>query len=364
MTTQIEASVELQQSAGNAVVEQGGLAAVVQSYAMSVTRQQKLDPSRCSSQVKPHAIGINKELDSAAETARYYLNTVQPESMRMLNAAHDYFLLQRSLIEISQEVQDKDDLAEILRGIRDDVGRIAAEAQQYVRTMQKLRDDFTNSGKAFTEYAAKLNAVVGGNQGVLRDLSNQLNSVNSQIRSNSSKAPNWLAIVGGLALIALGTLGAVFTGGLSLGLAIGGGVLLVKGMGRNNGQTLARLENQKRDIIAKQQQIQGEVKLLQTCEAGLTDLGGEAAKAATSAQSAANGWTDLRTSLDSFADQVEKSSQASGIMQKFRMQVADSQRDPILDKIQAMQRNLTSPQLVTSPTQPTGDLVQGQLGNI
>ncbi|MEV4436026.1 hypothetical protein [Streptomyces sp. NPDC049585] len=228
--------------------------------------------------------------------------------------------------------------------------------------MQNLRDTFGDSGREFASYAAKLHSVVGGNQGILKQLDDQLKQVNAQINANSSRAANGLAVLGGLALIAVGVLGAVFTGGLSLGLAIGGGALLVKGMGRTNGQALAQLYNQKGEILRKQQKIQDEVKLLQACEAGLTNLGTQAGQAAAAAQGVANGWDSLKASLESVAHYLDSGSQAAvDAVRYLYLQTADGITPDILNKISNMENNLTSTQVVTNPSATTGNLIQNGL---
>ncbi|MCC3774135.1 HBL/NHE enterotoxin family protein [Streptomyces sp. UNOB3_S3] len=362
MTTAIQASISQQQQVGNAVVQQGGMTAIVQSYALSVTQQAKMDLSGSdNSQVRAYAAGINTELGKAANTARTYLNSVQPQSMALLADTRSYFALQGAFVNILHQGLPPNTVAELLRAIRDDVGRLRDKAQHYATTMQTMRDAFGDNGREFASYATKLNSVVGGDQGILKQLDDQLNQVNAQINANSSKAANGLAILGGLALIAVGVLGAVFTGGLSLGLAIGGGALLVKGMGRTNGQALAQLYNQKGEILRKQQRIRDEVKLLQACQAGLADLGKQASQAAAAAQTVANGWDSLKASLESVANYVDSGSQATGVVRQLYLSAADAVTPDILNRVTSMENNLTTTQVLTNPSTTTGNMIQAGL---
>ncbi|MCQ8773557.1 HBL/NHE enterotoxin family protein [Streptomyces telluris] len=364
MTTAIQESITLQQQVGNAAVQQGGMTAIVQSYALSVTQQARLNLSGSdNSQVRAYAAGINTELGKAANTATTYLNNVQPQSMALLAETRAYFALQGAFVNILQLQQGlpPNQAAQLLSALRDEVGKIRDKAQQYATTMQNMRGSFEDSGREFASYAAKLHSVVGGDQGILKQLDDQLQQVNAQINANSHRAVNGLAILGGLALIAVGVLGAVFTGGLSLGLAIGGGALLVKGMGRTNGQALAQLYNQKSELLKKQQRIRDEVKLLQTCQAGLIDLGKQAGQAAAAAQNVANGWNSLKASLESVANFVGSGSQATGIVRQFYLDAALGRRDEILNKVTIMENNLTSTQVLTNPSTTTGSMIQAGL---
>ncbi|MFC4511585.1 HBL/NHE enterotoxin family protein [Streptomyces ehimensis] len=363
MTTAIQTSIAQQQQLGNAVVQQGGMTAIVQSYALSVTQQARLDLSRSdNSQIRAYAAGINQELDRAANTARTYLNNVQPQSMALLAETRSYFALQGAFVDILQQNLPPNTVAQLLRAIRDDVGRLRDKAQQHATSMQGMRDAFGANGREFASYATKLHSVVGGEQGILKQLDDQLKQVNAQIHANSSRAANGLAILGGLALIAVGVLGAVFTGGLSLGLAIGGGALLVKGMGRTNGQALAQLHDQRGEILRRQQRIRDEVKLLQACEAGLTSLGKQAHEAAAAAQSVANGWDSLKASLGSVADYVDRGSQTNvAVLRELYLRAADGVTPDILNKVSAMENNLTTAQVVTNSSAPTSQIIQTQL---
>ncbi|MDT0451078.1 HBL/NHE enterotoxin family protein [Streptomyces hesseae] len=363
MTTAIQQSITAQQQVGNAVVQQGGMTAIVQSYALSVMQQAKLDLSGSdNSQLRAYAGGINNELDKAANTARSYLNTVQPQSMALLAETRAYFHLQGAFVNILQQNLPPNTVAQMLRAIRDDVGRLGDKAQQYAVTMQNMRDAFTGNGREFASYATKLHSVAGGDQGILKQLDDQLKDVNAKINANSSRAANGLAILGGLALIAVGVLGAVFTGGLSLGLAIGGGALLVKGMGRTNGQALAQLHDQKGEILRRQQKIRDEVKLLQACEAGLTDLGKQANQAAAAAQGVANGWQSLRASLESVAGYVDSASQTGvDVLRHLYLSAADGITPDIQNRITILENNLSSTQVVTNSGTTTGDIITAQL---
>ncbi|MEU8581941.1 HBL/NHE enterotoxin family protein [Streptomyces abikoensis] len=365
MTTAIQESVALQQQAGNAAVQQGGMTALVQSYALSVTQQANLNLSGSdNSQVRAYAVGINAELGKAADTARRYLNTVQPQSMALLAQSRNFFALQGAFAQILDQQQNlpANQAAQVLIALRDEVGKLRDKAQHYATAMQNLRDAFGDNGREFASYAAKLNSVVSGDQGILNQLDDQLRQVNAQISTSSTRNANGLAILGGLALMAVGVLGAVFTGGLSLGLTIGGGALLVKGMGRTNGQALAQLYNQKSEILKRQQKIRDEVKLLQVCQAGLTDLGKQAGQAATAAQTVANGWDSLKGSLESVASNVELASQATmPLLRQVFVGAARSITPDILNRITIMENNLTSTQVLTSVSTTTGDMIQAGL---
>ncbi|MEV4436025.1 HBL/NHE enterotoxin family protein [Streptomyces sp. NPDC049585] len=146
MTTAIQASITLQQQVGNSVAQQGGMTAIVQAYALSVTQQAKLDLSASgNSQVRAYAAGINSELGKAAGTARTYLNTVQPQSMALLAETRAYFALQGAFVSILQQGLPANTVAQLLRAIRDEVGVLAGKDSS---TPRPCRTCATPSGTA------------------------------------------------------------------------------------------------------------------------------------------------------------------------------------------------------------------------
>lgn len=224
---------------------------------------------------------------------------------------------------------------------------------------------FSDDKREFTECAVEINALVGGENGILGELQRDLENVNSKITAATIGAGvSGGVILMGAACIVIGCCTSILTGGLSLGVAIGGGVLLLGGIagGIGSGIALANLHDEKKEILAKQERLESGVKLLTACSAGLDDLGTQAGGVATALQNTTNSWTILKESLNSAADNIEKAGRAqSDFLRKSFLRAIDRSLPRNLEQLRNTRNALIGMKTVSQPNAHTGDLIRFEL---
>ncbi|MEU2913924.1 HBL/NHE enterotoxin family protein [Streptomyces massasporeus] len=364
-TTDIAAAFEQQQKITDSAAGQGTLSALVQAYSLGVMQQPRPDFSSIQNdKVRALQGGIQRELDQAAENARTYLYVVLPASHAVLSKVENYFTMQGAITEILKEVDDPRQLAGLLRALREEVGGFMDAAKGLTSDMNKMVSAFSDNKKHFADYAKDLNEAVSGQEGAVADLQRQLDDVNARITANTVGATvSGAAILGGTAMILIGCCTSIF-GGVGVGVAIGGAALLLGGTGGQigTGIALANLYDEKRDLLARKQRMEDGVKLLTTCSAGLDDLGKQAGAVAGAAQNVTNGWTFLKGSLNSVADNIEKAGRTEArALRDFYLRSAENSVPGLLEKVHGVQRGLSGVQPVTQPNTHTGDLIREAL---
>ncbi|MYV62690.1 HBL/NHE enterotoxin family protein [Streptomyces sp. SID4931] len=366
MSDALVAALEKQEEIGGEVAVQGALTALVQTHALSIMQQPKPDFSGIDNEeIRSFQGTVQGALNNAAENAGHYLWTVQPESIALLSRVENYFVTLGALSESLKDEQDPDAMVQTLRYLREQAGEFTDQTRKVASSTDSMVSAFSGDKREFTECAAKINTLVGGESGILGDLKRDLENVNSKITAATIGAGvSGAAILGGVACIVIGCCTSIFTGGTSLAVAIGGGVLLLGGIGGGigSGIALANLYDEKRNLLVKQERLESGVKLLTACSAGLADLGTQAGGVATALQNTTNSWTFLKESLNSAADNIEKAGRAqSDFLRKTFLRTIDRSLPRNLEQLRNTRKALIGMETVSQPNTHTGDLIRFQL---
>ncbi|MFI0878248.1 HBL/NHE enterotoxin family protein [Streptomyces parvus] len=366
MSDALVAALEKQEEIGGEVAVQGSLTALVQTHALSIMQQPKPDFSGIDNgEIRSFQGTVQGALNNAAENAGHYLWTVQPESIALLYRVENYFVTLGALSESLKDEQDPDAMVQTLRYLREQAGEFTDQTRKVASSTDRMVSAFSGDKREFTECAAKINTLVGGESGILGDLKRDLENVNSKITAATIGAGvSGAAILGGVACIVIGCCTSIFTGGTSLAVAIGGGVLLLGGIGGGigSGIALANLYDEKRNLLVKQERLENGVKLLTACSAGLADLGTQAGGVATALQNTTNSWTFLKESLNSAADNIEKAGRTqSDFLRKTFLRTIDRSLPRNLEQLRNTRKALIGMETVSQPNTHTGDLIRFQL---
>ncbi|WP_432067777.1 HBL/NHE enterotoxin family protein [Streptomyces sp. C10-9-1] len=366
MSDALAAALEKQEEIGGEVAAQGSLTALVQTHALSIMQQPKPDFSRIDNEeIKRYQGTVQSALNKSAENAGKYLWTVQPESIALLTKVENYFVTLGALSETLKDEQDPDAMVQMLRFLREQAGEFTDETRRVASSTDRMVSAFSDDKRGFTECAMEINALVRGENGILENLQRDLENVNSKITAATIGAGvSGVAILMGSACIIVGCCTSLFTGGLSLGVAIGGGVLLLGGIagGIGSGIALANLYDEKKKILTKQERLESGVKLLTACRAGLADLGTQAGGVATALQNTTNSWTILKESLNSAADNIEKAGRAqSDYLRKGFLRTIDRSLPRNLEQLRNTRNALIGMKTVSRPNTHTGDLIRFEL---
>ncbi|MFF8556412.1 HBL/NHE enterotoxin family protein [Streptomyces sp. NPDC015501] len=366
MSDALAAALEKQEKIGGEVAAQGSLTALVQTHALSIMQQPKPDFSRIDNEkVRSFQGTVQGALNKAADNAGKYLWTVQPESIALLAKVENYFVTLGAFSETLKDEEDPDAMVQMLRFLREQAGEFTDETRRVASGTDRMVTAFSDDKRGFTECAVEINTLVSGENGILEDLRRDLENVNEKITAASVGAVvSGSAILTGAAFIVIGCCTSIFTGGLSLGVAIGGGVLILGGLagGIGSGIALANLYDEKKELLAKQERLESGVKLLTACSAGLADLGTQAGGVATALQNTANSWTILKESLNSAADNIEKAGRAqSDFVRKSFLRTIERSLPRNLEQLRNTRNALIGMKTVSQPNTHTGDLIRFEL---
>ncbi|MEW1892239.1 HBL/NHE enterotoxin family protein [Streptomyces sp. NPDC085659] len=366
MSDALAAALEKQEEIGGEVAAQGSLTALVQTHALSIMQQPKPDFSSIDNEkIKRFQGTVQSVLNKSAENSGRYLWTVQPESIALLSKVENYFVTLGAFSESLKDENDPDAMVQMLRFLREQAGEFTDETRRVASSTDRMVSAFSDDKREFTECAVEINALVGGENGILGELQRDLENVNSKITAATIGAGvSGGVILMGAACIVIGCCTSILTGGLSLGVAIGGGVLLLGGIagGIGSGIALANLYDEKKEILAKQERLESGVKLLTACSAGLDDLGTQAGGVATALQNTTNSWTILKESLNSAADNIEKAGRAqSDFLRKSFLRAIDRSLPRNLEQLRNTRNALIGMKTVSQPNTHTGDLIRFEL---
>jgi hypothetical protein len=368
MSDALAAALDKQEELGRETAGQGTLTALVQAHSLGIMQQPKPDFSRIGNKdIRAYEGTVARVLNDAAEHANTYLSVVQPKAIEILGKVENYFHTLGVFTEFIKQSDNPHDMVDLLRALREKAGGFMDESRGFANSMNATVSDFSGDKGEFDATAAKLHQLVDGQNGALEEVRIRLEGVNARIHAATiGAAVSGGAILAGAGLIIVGCCTSIFTGGLSLGVAIGGGVLIAGGIagGIGSGIALANLFDEKRGILAEQAQLEGGVTLLTACGAGLSDLGKQAGGVASAAQNAINGWTFLRGSLNSAADNIERAGKASSSFARSAyLKSVERSLPRIIEQLGDTRRALVGGlTTVTRPDTHTGDLIRAELG--
>jgi len=168
------------QAMGGANKQQSAQALVVQTYANSVLEQPDVDFGGFAA-LQTHETDINTGLNGARDHAHHYLNDIQPVLIDNSSNIGSYFLLHQQILTALPSGSSTKDWLDVLAALEEESNGHQASAAQALTMLTALHDTLSADAKQFNYFVTEMNSAVNGDNGVLDDLSKQIDDVRSKI---------------------------------------------------------------------------------------------------------------------------------------------------------------------------------------
>lgn len=286
---------------------QSSQALIVQSYSLSSIAQPHVDFSGFD-KLKQINVDINNGLDTAKTNGNYYLNTLQPSMITTITDLDAYFNLNNALAQALNPNTPADLAIQQLKAVQQSVTGYKSKTDKLVIDLQSFRTKLSTDASNFKGYTTKLNSIVNGDQGVLSEINDQLDSIDSKIDGAiAGTVLSGLAIAGGVFMIAVGGIADFVTAGASTPLVVAGVGVVAAGVGGEvaSAVILGNLLKEKGNLLTEKSQLKSEVNLVTGVSSGLDSLDKQASSAAEATQQMANAWNTLDGHLGNMISEVQ-----------------------------------------------------------
>ncbi|TQN33323.1 hemolytic enterotoxin HBL [Haloactinospora alba] len=287
----------------------------LQAASLAIERQSLIDlGDGVPDKVKTIEKKFNEEIKRDKDIAERYLFKTHPLIIGTIEDIRGFYEIQKDLKKHLEE-DSKEKFATRLRTIIERTDYYNKSTRGLVDKLNSLQKDYSSAAGNITTYATELNSYTKGDKGALEDLKKKLKDVQDEIDSKSVAAvASGILIVGGVAMILLGAVGELFTGGASTLLIVGGVSCVVAGTAGAiaSGLSLSKLVDTKRDIMTQKAQLDNGVKAFTDFSTGMESLSAKVEKAAQSAQEVSNAWNVLRKRLENVEHDALQGKLSSG----------------------------------------------------
>jgi hypothetical protein len=286
----------------------GGQALILQAHAQKMQATSILDLSQYPN-LSSIGSDLNSSITKAKANATRYLDVILPKQILVIGNIYSYFDLQNALAGALDSNTDRQTAIELLNAVRDQATQFKSDANYIVTDLQNLRTGLSGDAANFNNIVQRLNAAVSGDNGVLADINNQLDSIDGKIAGAiTGIVVSGLAVAGGVLLIAVGAIAGFVTAGTSTPLVVLGVGVVATGVGGAVGASiaLAGLLNAKSDMLQNRSRLTSEVNYATGLSSTFQDFATSATGAAAAAQQMANAWTSLTNDLGTLITNVEK----------------------------------------------------------
>ncbi|MFG2638674.1 HBL/NHE enterotoxin family protein [Streptomyces sp. NPDC048362] len=276
---------------------------VIQAYALSLERQPLVDfGSGGIPGLDATTAQINGYLTAAKSNASIFLNRTVPDAVMVLADVKELAQTYEALTAAVTPATPLADVKNILAYFREVVSGYQQRAASVNEAMAKARETFSTDAANMTSGVNALNAAIGGSEGILKSIDDQVDKLNSEINAAiGGLVASVIGIIGGAIMIAVGAVGSVVTGGAATALIVAGVAVAAAGVGGTVGSSLAisKGNEQKNALIMQKATINTQLQTALKLKDGLGAIGMQAANAATATQGMVSAWTVLGNYLDS-----------------------------------------------------------------
>jgi len=340
---------------GKAIAEQLAQAVTIKAYANSVLVQRPVSFSGLPNLGMKYEELINDGLSTAQGHARNYLNNVLPQIITNITNIGDFYTVFSNVPVSIPPGENKEIwletlsvLASLARGYED-------VADQTLEDLHGLHKNLDADTRAFEKIVADLNNVVGGDNGTLQSLNSQLASIQSAIDSTIADSVRESRQV---------TLGSIMMGigsilGFGFPMVIGGVGVLIRGsvQERATADALASLNDQKAQVVSRQNRLRNEVTTAATLSQGYRGLVAQVMAAADAATEMRNAWGFLAGDLNHMGQNLKSGVENTDGLRTMFLDAANQEVKTVLTDIDIIKAQLASGKVVVG--------TQGQtIGNV
>lgn len=346
---------------------------VVMSYCDSILQQPSVDFSALKGQVngdKLIDIGnkINAALATAQQHATNYENSIAPNIITNISNISNYYALHKAIATTLPPGASENDWVKELNVLEQQTIKYQSLADNTVTSLQKLHSDLTSDSAAFTELVTSLNALVDGDNGMLKSIDDQLSSIQSKIDGAiAGIVLSGLAIVGGVFMVAVGAIADFVTAGTSTPLIVAGVAVIAAGVGGEvaSALTLKALNDSKGDLLTQKTQLKSQVALAQGISSGYVSLKDQVNTAATAATQMSSAWSFLKSDLGNLADNLNNGIISTDEVRTLFLVAANDTITSVEDDIKIIKHQMTGYQPLVAPKGMTiGDFIVQQAHSV
>jgi len=280
---------------------------ILQTHAMTVDRQPIPDFSAYP-KLKESGDSLASTLRRAQSNSAFYLKEIQPLAMNSLQRIDRYINVEVGIAKMLEHGADKNRIIQGLRAAEQQTLSFKGEADDVHRRLDTLRQSLSADGAEFQRHKQTLLTLTEADGGVLKSLEGQIADIDGKMNGLIAGAViSGLAVIGGVFLVAIGSVAGFVTAGTSVPLALLGGTIVVGGIAGEVGSSIAiaGLSNQKSELMRQQTGLRSEVVFAQGLASTLTTLSDGAANSALAAQQMSNAWNTLGGHLQNLAQDLE-----------------------------------------------------------
>ncbi|KAA1244901.1 HBL/NHE enterotoxin family protein [Aquimarina sp. RZ0] len=344
-------------TAAKAQVSQG---LVLQGYCNSVLQQPSVDFSGFTN-LAQNQIDINQGLQTAKDHANTYLNGIQTNIISNISNISNYYNLYSAVPIVLPPNATTEQWISILQAMKAQTDTYINASNLIVIDLGNLNTNIGTDVGFFTKTVSDLNAVVDGNEGVLASLSNDLSSIDTQIAGViAGTVISGLAIVGGVFLIAVGSVASFVTAGTSLKLVAGGVAITSAGIAGSVAGTitLKNLYQQKADLLQQQSTLTSEVNLVSGINSAYSLLGSQAAEAMSATTQMKNAWTSLSSDLGVLSNNLQSGIMSTDVIRELFLTAANETVPTILQDVNIIKQQMAGVELSSTGDKGIVDYIE------
>lgn len=276
---------------------------VLQGYCNSILQQPFVDFSEFTNLSKIQT-NINDGLQNAKDNAKTYLNGIQNNIISNINSISNFYNLYSAVPTVLPPDATEAQWLSILQAMKSQTDTFIEASDLVIIDLGNLNSNINADVAFFNKTINDLNAIVGGNDGMLASLDKDIERLDKQIAGTiAGTVISGLAIVGGAVMIGVGTIGSPFTAGGSTPLIAGGVAVVLVGTAGTvaSALTLKGLYDAKASVLQQKSSLTSEVNLAEGIKSGYSSLGFGASEAVTATSQMKNAWVSINSDLDNLS---------------------------------------------------------------
>jgi len=331
--------------------EQISVGLQLQNYCNSVLQQSAVDFSGFKN-LEKYQTEINDGLILAQSHADNYLTVIQPSIITNLTSLDNFYSLYSAVPMACPPGSTKNEWIDVLYYLKDQAITYQSASSGIVSSLTKLSSELNVDAAAFSKIVSNLNAAVNGDQGVLADIEKQLSDIDSKIGGAiAGIVLSGLAIVGGVFMIAVGSIASFITAGASLTLAAGGVAVLAAGIGGEvaSALVLKGLNDTKGNLLTQRSSLTAEVNMALGASGAYTNLSDQVKGAVTASTSMSNAWSVLTGDMDNIASNIDKGIISTDAARSLFLAGANGAVKTAIEDIKTIKLQMSGVQTLSAP---------------
>ena len=290
---------------------------------------------------------------TAREHAQSWLDEVLPNIVKtnadIIDYANSFLSFYETLIELAKRIDagDKTKVKTFVDGLvilRNGLTRKETASKNVENQIKDFKSKLSVDYVNFTKDASAATKLLEGENGEIKKISDEIDSVNSQLKTYIGvMSGGAVGIIGGIAMILVGSFATIETAGISSGLIVAGTGLLVGGIGSEitggveYGLAVKRLKELQEELATDKQGI-GAIKHIHTVLDGFLSQMDDALKSVGNLREQ---WSQLAARLDNVIADLDKNPGELGLVALLKSAKGDWENT--LDFARRMEPRATMP---------------------